>query len=88
MTYDGERKRVVLFGGADMNEQLADTWEWPEKSWKQMATAGPSARGGPQMAYDSRRQRVGLFGGFDQAKRRPLGDTWERDGKQWKQIKY
>ena len=86
MAYDSKRRRVVMFGGSDTSGQLADTWEWDGKAWRQVAAAGPSARGGPQMVYDSRRQEIVLFGGAVQENQPPAGDTWKWDGAKWIQV--
>jgi hypothetical protein len=48
MAYHRKRKRV-LFGGLAARRALGDTWEWDGKNWRQVSTAGPSARAGAQM---------------------------------------
>src|SRR5262249_30813577 len=36
--------KVLLFGGAHVNEPVGDTWAWDGVAWAQVATTGPSAR--------------------------------------------
>lgn len=78
MAYDGERKRVVMFGGGktlvkptDLHagSALSETWEWDGATWR--ATCGatsatacaiPGLRGA-SMAYDPVRKRIVLYGG-------------------------
>jgi hypothetical protein len=83
MAYDASRQRVVLFGGAVESGQFGDTWEWDGTRWTQVATTGPSARAGMQLAYDERRRVIVGFGGYDQAAGRLLGDTWTWNGTTW-----
>jgi hypothetical protein len=30
MAYDRVRQKIVMFGGYDGNDNLADTWEWDQ----------------------------------------------------------
>jgi hypothetical protein len=87
MTYDAERRRVVLFGGinnfSSPHAVLRDTWEWDGRVWQIAAPAtSPPPRQLAAMAYDAGRKRVVLFGGKD-ADGVPLDDTWEWDGVTW-----
>ena len=86
MTYDSDRKKVVLFGGVGDGATFGDTWEWDGKIWKKVAASGPSARVVPQIVYDASRKKTVLFGGLDNSNRQPLGDTWEWDGSNWREI--
>ena len=63
MTYDSEREKVVLFGGAQLGQMMSDTWEWDGTRWIQAATQGPTARFPAGFAYDAAREVVLLFGG-------------------------
>ena len=36
MTYDGERKKIVLFGGGNGEIIFGDTWEWDGQQWKKL----------------------------------------------------
>jgi hypothetical protein len=93
MAYDDNRKRVVLFGGADESKVLGDTWEWDGAKWTRVSITGPEPRTFPAMAYDSIRRRMVLFGGNRVLFGRTvdenvyLNDTWEWDGQKWIQIK-
>src|SRR5262249_47943874 len=86
MTYDANRRRVVLFGGDSLNDGLlfGETWEWDGENWTQVQDIGPSPRAFHAMAYDSARRRSVLFGGRTTAGR--TGDTWEWDGESWTQV--
>src|SRR6185369_3173620 len=63
IVYDSDRKRVVLFGGADAARVCSETWEWDGKRWTRVSTNGPGPRTFPAMTYDSIRRRVVMFGG-------------------------
>ena len=69
LTYDGARKRVLLFGGDPGGPPFADTWSWDGTLWTQVGDTGPSARQGLAMAFDAVREQVVLFGGRTKAKR-------------------
>ena len=92
MVYDSDRKRVVLFGGADAEKVCSDTWEWNGKRWTRVSVDGPGPRTFPAMTYDSVRKRVVLFGGnrvlFGRTpeQNKYLDDTWEWDGHRWTKI--
>ncbi len=65
MAYDGERGRVVLFGGSnDLRPSLDDTWEWDGATWKSVTPQDKSPRpaSNPAMAYDRARGQVILLG--------------------------
>jgi hypothetical protein len=84
VTYDGERKRAVLFGGDPGGPPLDDTWAWDGALWTQVADTGPSARHGLAMAFDSARKCVVLFGGASGSNL--FADTWTWDGTEWTQV--
>jgi hypothetical protein len=84
LTYDGERKNVVLFGGDPGGPPFADTWSWDGALWTQVADTGPSARQGLTMAFDSARKCVVLFGGASGSNL--FADTWTWDGTEWTQV--
>ncbi len=93
MAYDRVRGRVVLFGGADEQRVLADTWEFDGLAWKLAATSGPAARTFPSVAFHDTRQSVLLFGGSRVlfgtggfSRHNLLADMWEWDGVAWKEI--
>jgi hypothetical protein len=74
----------VLFGGADGNNLLNETWEWDGTEWTQVADTGPLPRGHHDMVFDSEKKRTVLFGGADFVSQ-IFNDTWEWDGKFWTQ---
>lgn len=81
MAFDAARGTLVLFGGATLTGNLADTWTWNGTQWQLAATTGPAARANAAMTYDSLRQRIVMIGGdFG------LSDHWEWDGLQWTQV--
>jgi hypothetical protein len=71
LAYDSNRRRMVLFGGANQ----ADTWEYDGVTWTQMSPLiGPPARGDHGMAYDATRKLVVAVTG---------AETWVWDGREW-----
>ncbi|MBI3844406.1 MAG: IPT/TIG domain-containing protein [Planctomycetes bacterium] len=88
VAFDGDRHRVVLFGGEFTRGALAltdETLEWDGSSWKEKhPDHHPAARTGHALAYDSTRGRVVLFGG--NAGNEVLADTWEWDGEDWRVV--
>lgn len=63
LIYDADRRRIVLFGGADASTVLGDLWEWYQGKWRCLADARMLARTFPAMAYDRKRKRIVMFGG-------------------------
>src|SRR5580765_2757276 len=64
MAYDAVRRRVVLFGGLDLNTVTSDTWLWDGTTWSQAATpARPTPHWLHAMSYDSDRDRMVTYGG-------------------------
>ncbi|MBI5527235.1 MAG: hypothetical protein HY897_12945 [Deltaproteobacteria bacterium] len=85
MAYDGERRKVVLFGGHHFQTDfLADMWDWEgaSRTWTKRfpSVTWPSARGGHAMAFDAFRNKVLLFGGLNDSSSHYLSDMWEWDG--------
>jgi hypothetical protein len=99
MTYDSNRRVLVLFGGISGNslgdctvsdhfggEICAGTWEWGTQGWRNVSPSdGPPARYGHSLSYDSVRGVSILFGGYD-GFGNVLNDTWEWDGSSWTQV--
>ncbi|MFH2007580.1 MAG: kelch repeat-containing protein [bacterium] len=88
--FDSVRNRSVLFGGlsspgAQVGNQLSDTWEYDGTQWASMTpTSSPAERWGHKMAFDSARGRVVLFGGaYYDGTTHYRADTWEYDGTTW-----
>lgn len=88
-TYDGNLKRVLVFGGQTLfntpSSVVADTYSWDGATWlKWTSSQTPPARAAAAMTWDAGRGKVVLFGGTgvgDVA----LRDTWEWDGANWHQ---
>jgi N-acetylneuraminic acid mutarotase len=80
-TADSAGKKVILFGGANAESRLNDTWMYDPTadSWTMIDTAGshPSERWFQSMAYDPGTGTVVLFGGWGDPGF--LGDTWVFD---------
>jgi len=85
MTYDAERKHVVLFGGLDGRTRSTDTWAWDGRSWRKLAETGPAGRNGHAMVFDRRARVILLFGGTPGGGVQ-FGDFWQWDGQRWKEL--
>jgi hypothetical protein len=88
MALDVARRRVVLFGGANANGQLTDTWEWDGQQWflGAPASAGPVLWPvGRALVHDPARGRTVLVGGATLAGTF-TGATWEWDGTRWRGV--
>jgi hypothetical protein len=91
MTYDEDRRRIVLFGGLATDQgasALSDTWEWDGTTWAQVTTAAaPPARGiHGAIAYDSSRKKVVIRGGGTVPGTATFADTWTYDGTTWTEV--
>lgn len=91
MTYDAQRREIVLFGGPDNQ-----TWIWDGVTWtERQPQTVPPRRIAATLAYDEARQNAVLFGGQGcqtvPIPVRPIGqcgglnDTWTWDGTTWTQ---
>ncbi len=83
MTYDGDRGRVVLFGGST-GSPSNETWEWDGTRWLQLPTA-PSGRFNPNIVHDGAGRRLLVFGGWTGSRRTAQLDQLE-DGK-WEAVR-
>ena len=94
MAYDGQRNKIVLFGGATGFGKTAfsETWEWDGQQWEKInATNGPGSLCDLAMVYDDRIKKIILFGGQpvkadEDEKRKDSGDTWTWDGREWQRV--
>ncbi len=78
MSYDADRARVVLFGGAisAVPEFSAETWDWDGSTWFMRKPAlSPSARFSVAMAYDTTRHVTVQFGGSNGMAL--INETWQ-----------
>ncbi len=83
--------KTVLFGGANSNRVLNDTWAFDGSGWSPTGNSkSPPARTFPAMIYDPLRKKILLFGGnrvlFGKTDPEILDDFWEFDGAAWKQV--
>lgn len=77
MAYDGERRRLVMFGGVHERNPypLDDTWEW-DGTWTQRLPSGPPpGRSGATAVFDAARGHTLLFGGGHRTAF--LSELWE-----------
>jgi hypothetical protein len=93
LVYDENVHKIILFGGADSEKVLNDTWEFDGTKWSLVSTNNsPSPRTFPAMTYDSVRKKILLFGGNrvlfgkDDNDYEFFNDFWEFDGKVWTKI--
>jgi hypothetical protein len=65
MVYDAVNKKVVLFGGDQLNQLLSDTWTFDGKRWEEKKPASaPAPRGGHALVWLPRAKKVLLLGGY------------------------
>lgn len=92
LVYDENLNKTILFGGADTEKVLNDTWQFDGEKWFLIATNSPPPRTFASMIYDSVRKKILLFGGNrvffgkDDNDYEFLNDFWEFDGKVWTKI--
>jgi hypothetical protein len=95
-TFDSDKNILLVFGGSNhprdkSNQEHPDNklWSWNGRSWKVVASDGPSWREDAKMVYCSRSNKVYLFGGrsYDH-NRQPIvyDETWMWDGANWKLL--
>jgi N-acetylneuraminic acid mutarotase len=81
MVYDGDQKKIVIFGGFSAVDRVGDTWIYDisANTWTAVTPqVSPSRRSDMGLAYDSGAKKVVLFGGYGLGDR-ILGDTWTYD---------
>ncbi|NJM53526.1 MAG: hypothetical protein HC846_09155 [Blastocatellia bacterium] len=93
LVYDENLNKTILFGGADSEKVLNDTWEFDGEKWSLISTnSSPPRRTFPTITYDSARKKILLFGGNrvlfgkDDNDYEFFNDFWEFDGKTWTKI--
>jgi hypothetical protein len=84
MVFDSTRKKFVIFGGTDMDQNdYQDTWEWDPTAGAFTDRTGsgplPDARTEHSMVFEKSTGKVLLFGGEAIFGDNPPGDTWEWD---------
>ena len=87
LAYDATRERVVLFGGANLDNTFqSDTWEWDGNEWEQITNIGPPTRLAHGMTGTG--GATLLFGGVSDSSptsTNQFRDTWTWDGTHWHQ---
>ena len=81
MAYDGDQKKIVLFGGFSAIDRVGDTWiyDTAANTWTAVTPqVSPSRRSDMGIAYDSGAKKVVIFGGYGLGDR-ILDDTWTYD---------
>jgi hypothetical protein len=92
MTWDPNRRRVVLFGGLNDDTAapvLADTWEWDGVTWElRTPTQSPPASATHRMAFDVVTQQVLVAVTGDPTGVAPGNSkgTWVFDGQTWLRV--
>ncbi len=79
MAYDPSSGRLILFGGYDGTNDLADMWGYDSSAitWTQITPINsPSARDTTAMAFDPASGQIILFGGYIRTSGQLLNDTW------------
>lgn len=85
MTYDPDRRMVLMFGGETTTGSLSATLlAWNGTNWTCIAAGGPPPRSATMLAYDAARHVVVLYGG--RAGRAMLRDTWEFSAAGWRLV--
>lgn len=88
MATDTKRNKVVLFGGAviDQTEHTNpfNTWEWDGRGWQQIRTSSRPYGLYSVMAYDEARGRIVVFSGDSSTS--SVGETWTWDGATWELV--
>ena len=86
--WDSNRGRLIQFGGAELVDYSAETWEFDPGAlaWTKLTGTAPPGRSQAAALYDPVRRRVILHGGFNASGR--LYDTWELDpeARVWTQL--
>ena len=91
VTFDPQHGSWIFYGGAQQQQQPAQTWIGNGASWTQLSPpASPPSRSmlsGTHLAWDPVRRNAVLFGGFfgfccDVVYK----DTWAYDGRTWKKL--
>lgn len=67
LVYDPVAKKIVLFGGDQLHQQLADTWTFDlaTREWQQVPTDRcPTPRAGHALLWLPKAKKILLFGGY------------------------
>ncbi|MDB4980834.1 MAG: uncharacterized protein JWM82_1586 [Myxococcales bacterium] len=86
ISYDKDRKKIVMFAGrySTQGPYYDDTWEWDgaRASWNEKTPTGmkPAERAGHMMVYDTERKKTFMFSGWQPGAGFYIPDQWEWDG--------
>ena len=87
MAYNPGTGQLMLFGGLNGTNNLADTWTWNGTTWTpQTPATNPPARNGAALAYNPGTGQLVLFGGNGPTGTGSIGalnDTWTWNGTTW-----
>ncbi len=93
ITYDKERDRLILFGGAEIMKEPwkepGGLFEWEGKNWKKIEIQGPVGRRRHDWVYDENERETFLIGGVTTGKivvDSVLFDVWSWNGVEWKLL--
>lgn len=65
LAYDSLNKKVILFGGDQLDQTIADTWAFDGKEWTQKKPAlSPSPRAGHALLWLPKAKKILLLGGY------------------------
>jgi len=78
MTYDEERRVVVLVGGSASRKTLNDTWEYDGNQWRLIEMPPPMITYAPAMTYSQSLKKIVLIDWTP--------SIWEYDGLRWQQV--
>jgi len=82
MTYDEQKKEILMYGGFGSGVFLSDLWALSNAGWRKLSDGGPVGRTKTAFVYDANRKVAVLFGGSG-SNDELLGDTWEWNGQRW-----
>src|SRR5207302_3451127 len=81
MAWDPVAQAIVMFGGNDGQNDLAETWTWSGSTWTPHVVTGPDPRSFFGMANDG--HHVVMTCGVSQPTNEGLAKTWRWNGAGW-----
>ncbi len=90
LVYDANLKKIVLFGGYDLQDFKDDTWTWDGANWTEVKRDKPPNRALHAMWYDPIQKRTILYGGIGresiEEKVQRFSDMWAFTGTGWTKL--
>jgi hypothetical protein len=81
MVYDPIGKKIILFGGDQLDQTIADTWTFDGKQWEQKSPSiNPSPRAGHALLWLPKAKKILLLGGYS------VGSTTEYTGHPYRSL--